>query len=187
MEAITVNRYIQVICPVCKSKKIIQIPKTIINQASQLTTISVPQGKVCQHHFQLFIDKNFSIRGYQKVDFQLNPEERKKDKKLKPSYKDHFVNSLDLYQSNKSCDDSSKDIENKSNDANIPSNFEKNFNKKNKMTLQEIYEEFWEFIDDNNEVFRRFIVNDKERRMHLKMKNLATQNHDIQFDNIPKN
>jgi hypothetical protein len=187
MEAITVNRYIQVICPVCKSKKIIQVPKSIINQASQLTTISVPQGKVCQHHFQLFIDKNFSIRGYQKVDFQLNPEERKKDKRLKPHYKDHFVNSLDLYQSNNSCDDSSKDIENKSNEVNIPSHFEENFNKKNKMTLQEIYEEFWEFIDDNNEVFRRFINNDKKRRMHLKMKTLATRNHNKHLENIPKN
>ena len=87
METIAINRYIEVICPVCKSKKIIQIPKSIINQASQLTTISVPKDKVCQHHFQLFLDKNFSIRGYQKVDFQLNPGKTKKDKRLKPSYR----------------------------------------------------------------------------------------------------
>ncbi|MFX0074343.1 MAG: hypothetical protein ACFE96_02795 [Candidatus Hermodarchaeota archaeon] len=187
MEAITINRYIEVICPVCKSKKVIQIPKSIINQASQLTTISVPQGKVCQHHFQLFIDKNFSIRGYQKVDFQLNPEERKKEKRLKPTYKDHFVSSLDLHQSNNSSNDSSKSIKKKPNYPNKPSEFEVNFNKKNKMTLQEIYEEFWEFIDDKNEIFQRFIIDDKDRRMHLKMKNLALRNDSKHFKSIPKN
>jgi translation elongation factor EF-4 len=175
MEVITTNRYIEVICPVCKAKRVIQIPKSVVNQASQLTTISVPQGKVCQHHFQLFIDKNFSIRGYQKVDFQVNPGEIKKDKRLKPTYKDHFVNSLDLYQSNNSEDNSSKIIPEKPNYQKRTSNFEENFNKKNNMTLQEIYEEFWEFIDDNNEVFRRFIIKDKNRRMQLKMRALTPQ------------
>jgi len=173
MEAITVNRYIEVICPVCNSKKVIQVPKSVVNQASQLTTISVPQDKICQHHFQLFLDKNFSIRGYQKVDFQLDPEDKKKEKRLKPSYKDHFVDSLDLYQSNKSENNTSKKISEKPNYRKSTSNFEENFNKKNNMTLQEIYDEFWEFIDDNNEVFRRFIINDKKRRMLLKMRNLT--------------
>lgn len=172
MEAIAINRYIEVICPVCKSKKVIQIPKSIVNKASQLTTISVPQGKVCQHHFQLFIDKNFSIRGYQKVDFQLNPGDIKKDKKLKPSYKDHFINSLDLYQSN-SDDNSSETLTKIHKSEKITSKFEENFNKKNNMTLQEIYDEFWEFIDDNNQVFQRFIIDDKKRRMLLKMRNLT--------------
>jgi len=31
------------------------------------------------------------------------------------------------------------------------------------MTLQKIYEEFWEFIDENNEEFREFILNDARR------------------------
>lgn len=172
MEAIAINRYIEVICPVCKSKKVIQIPKSIINQASQLTTISVPQGKICQHHFQLFIDKNFSIRGYQKVDFQLNPGEIKKDKKLKPSYKEHFINSLDLYQSN-SDNNCSEDLTKIHKSEKRTNKFEENFNKKNNMTLEEIYDEFWEFIDDNNEVFQRFIIADKKRRMLLKMRNLT--------------
>ena len=170
MEAIAINRYIEVICPVCKSKKVIQIPKSVVNQASQLTTISVPQDKVCQHHFQLFIDKNFSIRGYQKVDFQLNPGDEKKEKRLKPSYKEHFVNSLDLYQSINSEKNTSKNISEKPKFRQKVSNFEDNFNKKNNMTLQQIYEEFWEFIDDNNEIFSKFINNDKKRRTLLKMK-----------------
>ncbi|NVM45167.1 MAG: hypothetical protein HWN79_09630 [Candidatus Lokiarchaeota archaeon] len=174
MEAITVNRYIEVICPVCKSKKVIQVPKSVVNQASQLTTISVPQDKICQHHFQLFLDKNFSIRGYQKVDFQLDPEDKKKEKRLKPSYKDHFVDSLDLYQTNKSENNSSKKVPEKPNFRKSRSNFEENFNKKNNMNLEEIYEEFWEFIDDNNEIFRKFIINDKKRRTLLRMRDFSS-------------
>ncbi len=32
------------------------------------------------------------------------------------------------------------------------------------MTLKDIYEEFWEFIDDNNEEFSEFIKNDIRKR-----------------------
>ncbi len=174
MEAIAINRYVEVICPVCKSKKVIQVPKSVVNQASQLTTISVPQDKVCQHHFQLFLDKNFSIRGYQKVDFQLDKGEIKKDKRLKPSYEDHFVNSLDLYQSIKSENKASKNISEKPNYKKRTTNFEENFNKKNNMPLQEIYEEFWEFINDKNEIFQNFIINDKKRRTLLRMRDLSS-------------
>ena len=187
MEAIAINRYIEVICPVCKAKKVIQIPKSIVNQASQLTTISVPQDKVCQHHFQLFIDKNFSIRGYQKVDYQLNSEEIKKDKRLLPSYKDHFINSLDLYHSIKSDKKTSKYIPDNSGYKKRTSIFEENFNNKNNMTLEEIYEEFWEFIDDNNEIFQKFIIKDKTRRTLLKMRALTPRSKIKFTENIPKN
>ncbi|GAH02345.1 unnamed protein product, partial [marine sediment metagenome] len=149
--------------------------KSVVNKASQLTTISVPQDKVCQHHFQLFLDKNFSIRGYQKVDFQLDPGEIKMDKRLKPSYKDHFVDSLDLYQSIKSENIASKDNSEKPKYKKRITNFEEKFNRKNNMTLQEIYEEFWEFIDDRNEIFRKFIIKDKKRRTLLRMRDLSSQ------------
>jgi len=174
MEAITVNKYIEVICPVCKAKKVIQVPKSVVNQASQLTTISVPQDKICQHHFQLFIDKNFSIRGYQKVDFQLNPGDEKKDKRLKPSYKEHYVNSLDLYQSINSEKSTSIDRSEKPKFEKKESYFEENFNKKHNMTLEEIYDEFWEFIDDSNEIFSKFIIMDKKRRTLSRMRALAS-------------
>ena len=35
------------------------------------------------------------------------------------------------------------------------------------MSLKEIYEEFWEFIDDNNIEFQKFIINDTRRRDNL--------------------
>ncbi|MFX1443989.1 MAG: hypothetical protein ACFFHV_11285 [Promethearchaeota archaeon] len=62
-------------CPLCHTKKKLKIPLKIINQSKQLTTISVPKGLVCDHNFQAFIDKNFIVRGYQKVDFELSKME----------------------------------------------------------------------------------------------------------------
>lgn len=59
-------------CPKCQTKKIINVPIKIINQSKQLTTVSVPLGLICNHSFQAFIDKNFKIRAYQKVDFELS-------------------------------------------------------------------------------------------------------------------
>ena len=65
------NHIIKFTCPVCRAYKYVNIPKSVINSAHQLTTVSIPKGLVCRHHFQAFVDKNFAIRGYQKVDFEL--------------------------------------------------------------------------------------------------------------------
>lgn len=74
-EIISYENYTQNIliqCPLCKQKKILKIPIQIIDQNKQLTTISVPSGLVCKHSFQLFVDKHYKVRGYQKVDFELS-------------------------------------------------------------------------------------------------------------------
>jgi len=98
-------------CPVCNSTKEIDIPLEIISESKHLTTVSIAKGMICEHHFQIFIDKNFAIRGYQKVDFQVID--------MKPQ--------------------------------------------KSNMTLEEIYQEFWEFIDDDNSTFSSFISKDNRR------------------------
>ena len=64
-------RDILAVCPTCKSRKELKIPTKIINQSKQLTTVSIPSGTVCEHSFQAFVDKNFVVRGYQKVDFEF--------------------------------------------------------------------------------------------------------------------
>ncbi|MGV9172006.1 MAG: hypothetical protein ACOC44_09525 [Promethearchaeia archaeon] len=63
---------ILVVCPVCQEKKQLKIPARIVSESKQLTTVSIPQGLHCDHTFQLFVDKNFKVRGYQKVDFELS-------------------------------------------------------------------------------------------------------------------
>ena len=102
---------IKVSCPICNSIKEIDIPLEIINESKHLTTVSISRGMICEHHFQLFIDKNFAIRGYQKVDFQVNEKKAQKSN----------------------------------------------------MTLEEIYQEFWEFIDDDNSTFIPFMLKDNRR------------------------
>ena len=62
---------IRVVCPTCNKRKELKIPGKIINQSKQLTTVSIPSGAVCVHSFQSFVDKNFKVRGYQKVDFEF--------------------------------------------------------------------------------------------------------------------
>lgn len=68
---------VNVVCPICKERKKILVPVSIINEAKQLSTISLPKDLICEHHFQMFVDKNFNVRGYQKVDFQIDAEIKK--------------------------------------------------------------------------------------------------------------
>ncbi len=132
----------------------------MINKARHLTTISLPKGLVCDHHFQAFIDKNFAVRGYQKVDFEFeNKEDQKKqaDIQLFSGSEDELFDHLILegnYVGYRPNVKDTKDLKQKSNDS------KKHENKRN---LKEIYDEFWEFIDDNNSEFKDFISKDKRR------------------------
>lgn len=67
-------RYIEISCPSCETSKSIYLPQTIHFDTNGMSTISVPSGLVCAHTFQFFIDKDFAIRGYQAVDFELSKE-----------------------------------------------------------------------------------------------------------------
>jgi len=63
------------VCPECKNTNKLDIPVKIINQSKRLTTISIPAGLICEHSFQAFVDKDFKVRGYQKVDYELSKVE----------------------------------------------------------------------------------------------------------------
>ena len=73
---------IEVVCPICKSSKELDIPERIINRESFLTSVLIPEFRVCNHAFMQFINKDFEVRGYQKVDFKIKGLELKE--KLKP-------------------------------------------------------------------------------------------------------
>jgi len=152
MTATHTERNIRVICPICKSDKDLDFPNSIINGARQLTTVSVPTGAVCKHHFQVFIDRDFKVRGYQKVDYELP-----KNKETSSSQKsdDDLFDNL-IMEGNY--------LEWKPKLSNVMKT------KEPEMTLKDIYDEFWELIEENNEEFREFIVNDK-RRENLKTEN----------------
>ena len=63
---------IRVICPTCKESKTIFVPKSIVDEAENVVTFSIPKQLVCKHQFQIFVDKDFAIRGYQRVDYEID-------------------------------------------------------------------------------------------------------------------
>ena len=162
------NEYsdVKIDCPLCKSSKVLKFPKSVINKARHLTTISLPKGLICDHHFQAFLDKNFAVRGYQKVDFEFeNKENQKKqaDIQLFSENENELFDHLILegnYVGYRPDVKKIKVLKQKSKES-----------KKNegKRSLKEIYNEFWQFIDDNNSEFKDFISKDK-RRLKLKLR-----------------
>ena len=77
----------QVVCPICKTREIIGLPESRLKKTSPLTTVSIHKGLICPHHFQFFLDKSFQIRGYQKVDLELEQESTRKLRKGKKEFK----------------------------------------------------------------------------------------------------
>ncbi len=154
----------QVICPICKKREIIGIPESRLKNNSPLTTISIHKGLICEHHFQFFLDRNFQIRGYQKVDLELQQES---SKKLRNGIKVFNQNKDNIKANFENLDPEGEKI------RQIPLSQEKHKEEKKqkevhvlpskKKNMKEIYEEFWEFIDDNNKTFLDYIINDKRR------------------------
>ena len=153
---------IQFICPVCKAEKVLQFPKSVITQAKGLSTMSIASGLVCEHQFQAFVDKNYMVRGYQRVDFEfekIRSEEKRLQNRENKTNDDELFENLILEgnyleynpnQKQENKDKKEQKLRPKSSDTNL--------------TLQEIYNEFWEFIDKDNPVFQTFIKNDIRRK-----------------------
>ena len=165
------DRKVFFICPECKSKKALGVPKTVIDKAKQITTMSIARGLVCDHQFQAFVDKHFKVRGYQRVDFEF--ENHNKDEKITISNKfkeieEELFENLILEGNFVEYKPKKKGNYDKKQKGNEFMNFKKQAVKTNKqqiikkkeMTLKEIYGEFKDFIDINNEKFATFIEND---------------------------
>lgn len=168
MNATTVSNQVKLVCPVCKSQKELNLPESILNQSGNLTTISVPHGLVCDHHFQAFLDKQFKVRGYQRVDFEIKQDhstakhtEEQKDT-LNNEERDFYDNLIleGNYLEYKPKNNKNPFLDEKKRETLVMG--------KNEMSLEEIYEEFWEFIDDDNYEFKELILKDVTRRKALK-------------------
>ncbi|MFX1426946.1 MAG: hypothetical protein ACFFBE_10880 [Promethearchaeota archaeon] len=64
--------YVQINCPMCEKEKSLKIPMKIINQNLVITTINIPKGMICEHSFQVLIDKSYKIRRYQLIDYEFH-------------------------------------------------------------------------------------------------------------------
>lgn len=163
-------------CPVCKLEKNLKFPKSVIKQAKQLTTISIPKDLICEHHFQAFVDKNFVVRGYQKVDFEYAYDLIKSKSSL-PKLKDgkefsEYIIIEENYLAYKPKEnqiiikkkENKNDFEDFSEKKSEMKNRRiKSLNEKYKMNREDIYNEFWDFIDERNKDFQEFIKNDDRR------------------------
>jgi hypothetical protein len=149
------------ICPVCKSEKVLQIPKSVIAQAKGLTTMSIAKGLVCGHQFQAFVDKNYMVRGYQRVDFEFE-KAYSSEKKLQT--KDSIVEDNELFE-NLTLEGNFIEYNPNQKLHNHMKKSQKNqlSSDDKKLTLKEIYNEFWELIDEDNPLFQKFIKNDVRR------------------------
>ena len=166
---------IQIICPICKTRDIIGIPEKELKQNNHLITVSIQKGVICPHHFQVFVDKNFQIRGYQKVDLELNQENSIKLRNGVKAFNQKEKEDCNLFEKVTLDGNNVKyqPLNNAKNREDIALKKEtKTRTKIKKMTLKKIYEEFWEFIDDNNIEFQKFIINDKRRKNISKYTNL---------------
>lgn len=149
-------------CPICAQSASLDLNREIFEPSDNLTTISVPKGLICDHCFQAFIDKNYTIRGYQKVDFELNQKEPL------GGFKDSKEEKTELSKEEEQKEPQEVDFtqilltQNKL--IYDPEKPQKN-NTKRRASLKSIYEDFWEFIPHDNKQFRKFIKNDK-RRIH---------------------
>jgi len=165
MSVIKKTNKIQIICPICKTRDLVGIPRSQLNKNSQLTTISIQKGLICPHHFQFFMDNQFQIRGYQKVDLELNQENSKVLMNGVKAFKHNENQSKDLFEKLIIDDDIVKYQPLNRNEIKEMTNpTPERISKRKKMTLNEIYEEFWEFIDDENEFFHEFIIKDNRRQ-----------------------
>ncbi|MFX1366237.1 MAG: hypothetical protein ACFFCE_07065 [Promethearchaeota archaeon] len=183
MNIITKTNKIQVICPICKTRDLVGIPRSQINKNSRLTTISIQKGLICPHHFQFFMDNQFQIRGYQKVDLELNQESTKNLSNGVKAFSQFDNKDRDLFE---------QIIYDRDIVKFVPINKEKNSENKSikqegplnnrKMTLKEIYEEFREFIDDQNKTFHKFIINDNKHRKFSTFSNINSEYNQIGLD-----
>jgi hypothetical protein len=79
------KKKIQVVCPVCSSSDYIFIPAmAIAGTGKGLTSIFCPVDTICEHSFQIFVDNNGIVRGYETSDYELTfaPVEKAVEEKL---------------------------------------------------------------------------------------------------------
>ncbi len=66
------KKKIHVVCPVCNTDDYILIPTMAISGTGKgLTSVFCPVDTICEHSFQIFVDNNGIVRGYETSDYEL--------------------------------------------------------------------------------------------------------------------
>ena len=51
--------------------------------------MSIARGLVCEHQFQAFVDKQFKVRGYQRVDFEFESQSNEKKNDISRKFEEN--------------------------------------------------------------------------------------------------
>jgi hypothetical protein len=66
---------IAISCPKCKKRDFISIPESLKGEFKGLLRIFIPKDIICSHKFVINLDMNFSVRGYERIDIQLDEKD----------------------------------------------------------------------------------------------------------------
>ncbi|MGQ4873856.1 MAG: hypothetical protein ACP6IY_07285 [Promethearchaeia archaeon] len=140
------------ICPICSKIKNISLPAHFIRKNALLTILNIPKGIICNHNFQILLDKELNLLKCVKPEFNVEIDE--------DYYNSNkgYVNFIHIGKSEIQCAPNFISADKLINEHKIISKSNEKFN------LKKIYDEFWEFIDDKNPIFKEFILKDKRRK-----------------------
>jgi hypothetical protein len=62
---------INVVCPECGTAKLFYPPERYRANSEGLTSLNIPASAICEHSFQILVDRNNIVRGYSKADFEI--------------------------------------------------------------------------------------------------------------------
>lgn len=69
---------IKVHCKKCSVNETIDIPREIIDECMKpILVVHIPQNRICTHQFNIFLDKNLQIRGFEYFDYDVEPKKGK--------------------------------------------------------------------------------------------------------------
>jgi hypothetical protein len=69
LDSTQMKNKVQIICPICYNKNKVSVPKLI--NGLKLAEHRIFEGDVCSHQFTVYIDQNFNVLGYKKIDIDL--------------------------------------------------------------------------------------------------------------------
>ncbi|OLS12843.1 MAG: hypothetical protein RBG13Loki_3538 [Promethearchaeota archaeon CR_4] len=73
------TKEVHLMCPTCRARVTFQVPTYVFHgRENGIATIQV-QSDVCAHQFLLMVDQNYSVRGTEKVDFEVTLEPQRQD------------------------------------------------------------------------------------------------------------
>ncbi len=69
VKAILRYKKVRVSCPICNAQKLLEFPLNCVNTSNPLTLVLILNDKICVHSFIVYLDRDFKVRGTQKIDF----------------------------------------------------------------------------------------------------------------------